>query len=109
MEVGIAAGTDGEETFEEGYGKASELAAQAVYMGTGAKGGWNGGKGPSWSVLKFFNSGKGETGANRAGKGQWSKTGSKKGGRGQEKGGKCETEFAGYVGRQDTLQQIAQR
>ena len=34
-EIGVAAGTDGE---EEGYGKASELAVQAVYNGTGAKG-----------------------------------------------------------------------
>ena len=48
----MAAGTDGEATFEEGYGKASELAVQAMYNGTGAKGGWNGGKGPSWSVQK---------------------------------------------------------
>ena len=30
MEIGMAAGTDGEEVFEEGYGKASELAVQAV-------------------------------------------------------------------------------
>ena len=60
------------------YGKASELAEQAVYKGTGGKGGWNGGKGPSWSVQKYFNSGKGEKGANRAGKGRRSKTGGRK-------------------------------
>ena len=45
MEIGMAAGTDGEEAFEEG--KTSEIAVQAVYKGTGAKGGWSGGKGPS--------------------------------------------------------------
>ena len=39
MEIGRTAGTDGEEAFEEGYGKTSEFAAQAVYKGTGAKGG----------------------------------------------------------------------
>ena len=72
VEIGMAAGTDGEETFEEGHGKASEIAVQAMYKGTGAKGGWSGGNGTSWSVQKHFNSGKGEKGANRAGKGQWS-------------------------------------
>ena len=46
MEIGMAAGADGEEAFEEGYGRTSELAVQAVYKGTGAKGGWNGGQGP---------------------------------------------------------------
>ena len=40
MEIGMAAGADGEETFEEEYGRTSELAVQAVYKGTGAKGGW---------------------------------------------------------------------
>ena len=55
----MAAGTDGEEAFEEGYGKASELAVQAAHKGTGAKGGWSGGEAPSWSVQKHFNSGKG--------------------------------------------------
>ena len=68
----MAAGTDGEETLEEVYGKTSELAVQAVYKGTGAKGGWSGGKGPSWSMQKYFNSGMVEQGGNRAGKGQWS-------------------------------------
>ena len=59
-----------------------------VYKGTLAKGGWSGGMGPSWSVQMYFNSGKGEKGPNRAGEGLWSKTGGKKGGKGQEKGGK---------------------
>ena len=45
MEIGMAAGTDREEAFEEGYGKPSELAVQAVCKGTETKGGWNGGKG----------------------------------------------------------------
>ena len=35
----MAAGTDGEETFGEGYGRPSELAVQAVYKVTG---GWRG-------------------------------------------------------------------
>ena len=79
IEIGMAAGTDGEDASEDGYGKASELAVQAGYKGR---------------VQKYFNSGKGENGANRAGKGQWSKTGGKKG----------ET-----VGRQYTLRHIAPR
>ena len=41
LEIGMAAGIDGEEAFEEGCGKASALAVQAVYKGTGAKGGRN--------------------------------------------------------------------
>ena len=87
MEIGTAAGTDGEETSEEGYGRTSEHAVQAVYKGTGGKGGRKEGS-PSWSVQKYFNSGKGEKGTNPAGKGHLSKTGGKKGGKGQEKGGK---------------------
>ena len=59
----MATGTDGEEAFEEGYGETSELAVQAMYKGAGAKRGWNGEKGPSWSVQKNINSGKGEKGA----------------------------------------------
>ena len=31
MEIGMAAGTNGEEAFEERYGKTSELAVQAVF------------------------------------------------------------------------------
>ena len=60
---------------------------QVVCKGTGAKGGWGGGNGPSWSVQKYFSSGKSEKGAKRTRKGQWSKTGGKKGGKGQETGG----------------------
>ena len=41
VEIGMAAGTEDEEAFEEGCGKTSEFAVQAVYKGTGAKGGWN--------------------------------------------------------------------
>ena len=50
MDIGMAAGTDGEEAFEELCGKISDLAVQAVYKGAGAKGGWSGGKGPSCSA-----------------------------------------------------------
>ena len=88
----MAAGTDGQEACEEGHGKTSELVVQEP------KGGWSGGKGPSWIVQKYFNSGKGGQGANRAGKGQWSKTGCKKGGTGQEKGGKGDTIVCWYCG-----------
>ena len=35
---------------KKGMEKTSELAAQAVYKGTGVKGGWNGGMGPNWSL-----------------------------------------------------------
>ena len=42
-------------------------------------------------MQKYFNSGKGEKGANRAGKGQWSKTRGKKGGKGQGTDGKGDT------------------
>ena len=89
MDIGMAAGTDGEETFEEGYGKASELAVQAVSEGTGGKGGWNGGKSPSWSVQKYFSSGKVEKGANRAKKGR-------------RKVAKATPQFAGAVGNLST-------
>ena len=92
LEVGMAAGTDGEEAFEEGYGKSSELAVQTVYKGIEFKGGWNGGKGPSWRVQKDFNSGRQER-RKRAG----------------EKVAKVTTEFAGAVGKQDTLRQTAPR
>ena len=95
MQIGMAAGTDSEEAFEEEYGKTSGLALQAVYKGTGARGGWNGGHCPSWSVQKYFNSGKGEKGANRAGKGKRSKTGGKKG---KREVAKVTSEFAGVVG-----------
>ena len=61
--------------------------------------------GVSWSLEKYFNSGMGETGANRAGKGQWSKNGGK-----EEKGKRKVTpEYAGAVGKHETLRQIAPR
>ena len=47
-----------------------------------------------------LNSGKGEKGANRVGKGQWSKTGGKKGGKGQEKGGKGDISLLDLWGKQ---------
>ena len=86
METGMAARSGGEEAFEEGYGKPSEFTVQAVYKGTGAKGGWNGGKGPNLECTeKLQQLARVNKGANRAGKGQWSKTRGKKGGKGQEK------------------------
>ena len=85
-EIGMAAGTDGEETFEEGCGRTSELALQAVYKGTGGKGGRNGEKGPSWSVQKHFHSGKGEKGANRAGQGHGPRPEARKEEKGKRKG-----------------------
>ena len=99
-EIGMAAGADGEEAFEEGYGKTSGLAVQAVYKGTGGKGGWNGGKGPSWSVQKYFNSGKGEKRSESCWKGTVvQNTGGKKGGKGQEKGGKGDTRVCWSCGK----------
>ena len=50
----MAAGNDGEEAFEEEYGKVAELAVQAKYKGTGGKGGWNGGKGHSWECAEIL-------------------------------------------------------
>ena len=89
--------------------KTSDLAVQAVYKGTG-KGGWNAGKGPSWSVQKYFNSGKGEKGANRAGKGQWSKTPeARKEEQGKREVARLTPEFPGAVGNLDTSRRIASR
>ena len=111
QDIGMAAGTDAEEAFEEGYGKASELAVQAACKGTGAKGGWNRRRGSSWSVQKYFNSGKSGKGANHAGKRQWSKTGGKKDGTGQEKGGKGDTSVWTHCGKlhQGELEQESER
>ena len=73
----MVAGTDGEEAFEEGCGRAPELAVHAVYKGTGAKSG---------SVQKYFNSGvKRERIVLERDK--LPKIGGKKGRKGQEKGG----------------------
>ena len=109
LEIGMAAGTDGEEALEEGYGKTSALAVQGVYKGTGTKGGWSGGTGPSWSVQKYFNGGKGEKGTNRAGKGQWSETGARKEEKGKRKVAKVTSEFAGAGRKQNVLRQTAPR
>ena len=48
----MAAGQMARKHSNIGYGTASDLAVQAVYKETGAKGGWSGGKGPSWGVPK---------------------------------------------------------
>ena len=86
--------------------KTSELAVQTVHKGTGAKGGWSAGKGPRWSVHKLLQQWNGwEKGGDRAGKGQWSKTGGKKGGKGKGKVAKVTPKFAGAAGKQDTLRQ----
>ena len=66
-------------------------------------------KGSQLERQKHFNVEKGEKGAKRAGKGQWSKTGGRKGETGQEKGAKVTPEFAGAVGKQDTLRWTAPR
>ena len=104
VEIGMTAGTDGEEACEGWYRKASQLAVQAAYRGTGAKGGWNGGKGPSWSEQKYSNSGKGEKGANRAGKVTVvPRPEARKEEKGKRKVAKVRPEFAGAVGKQHTL------
>ena len=96
MEMGMAAGTD-----EEGYGKTSELAVQAVCKGIGAKGGWNEVKErvPTGVYRNTSTAAKGEKGANRGGKEQWSQTGGKKGGKGQEKGGKGDSRVCWNCGK----------
>ena len=58
--------------------------------------------GPRWSVQKYFNSGKGEKGANRAGNWQWSTTGGKKGGKGRRKVAKVTSEFGWSCGKNRT-------
>ena len=92
--------TDGEEAFEERYGQASELAVQAVYKGTGAKGGWNGGKGPCWSVQKYFNSGKDEKKKRIALKrGSGPEPEARQEEKGKRKAAKVTPEFAGAEGK----------
>ena len=64
MEVGMAAKEDGESASQEGDQRIVDFALQAVYKGTG-KGKWSFGMGQSWNEI-----------------------GGKKGGKGQDKGGK---------------------
>ena len=80
--------------------RGGELAVQAVYKGTGAKGGWNGGKDPSWSVQKYFNSGKDEKKERNvlkrdSGPGPEARQEEK----GKRKAAKVTPEFAGAVGK----------
>ena len=65
---------------EEGYRIESELAVQAGYKGAGAKGGWNGAKAPVGAYRGTSTEAEVQKGANRAGKGQWSRMGGQKGG-----------------------------
>ena len=59
----------GRKRSKKGTEKHLNSPVQAVCKGTGAKGGWSGGKGPSLSLQKNFNSRKGDKRANRAGQG----------------------------------------
>ena len=100
VEIGVAAGTDGEEAFEEGYGKTSRLAVQAVKREQEPKVDGVEERVPTTGVCRNTSTAaKGEKGANRAGKGQWSKTVGKTGGKGQEKGGKGDTRVCWSCGK----------
>ena len=99
----MAAVNDGEDAFGEGNGKTSELAVQAVYKGTAAQGGWNGGKGPVGT----------STAARRKRerialeRDSCSKQVARKEEKGKRKVAKVTPEFGGALGKQDTLRQIA--
>ena len=88
MEIGMTAGTDGEEACEGGYMKASQLAVQAVWEPKVD------GMEDRVRVGAYRNT---STAAKvrreriELERGQWSETGGKKGGKGQEKGDKGET------------------
>ena len=79
-EFDITAGTDGEGTLEEGFGKHLNLQCKQCTRAQEAKR-------------------QGEEGANRAGKGQWSRTRGKNGGKRQEKGGKSDTRVCWSCGK----------
>ena len=79
MEIGMATKEEGEYASQEGDQRIVDLALQAVYKGTG-KGKWGFGKGQGWN----------EKGSKGGGKNSWQKNSGRKGGKGQEKGGKGE-------------------
>ena len=80
MEIGMATKEDGENTSQEGDQRIMDLALQAVYKGTG-EGKCGFGKGQGWN----------EKVSKGGGKNSWQKGSGRKGGKGQEKGGKGET------------------
>ena len=85
MEIGMTAKEDGESASQVGDRRIMDLALQAVYKGTG-KGKWGFSKGANWKDEKG-----GEGGKDR-GKKSWQKGSGKKGGKGQEKGGKGDSQ-----------------
>ena len=88
---GMGAGIDGEEALKKGLEKPLNCKQctreqEPIVNGTG-----RGGEGVPTGVYGHIDSEWDEKGTNRAGNGQWSKTGGKKGGKVQEKGGKGDT------------------
>ena len=79
----MAAKEDGENASQEGEQRIIDLALQAVYKGTG-KGKWGFSKGQNWNE-------RGGKGGKDGRRNPWQKGSGKKGGKGQEKGGKGET------------------
>ena len=82
--IGIAAGTDGEESIRKMVRKSIRTRSAGSEQEPKVDGTED--RVPAGANRSTSNSGKAEKGANRVGKGQWSKTGGKKGGKGQEKG-----------------------
>ena len=110
MEIGMAPGTDGEEAFDEGYGKTSELAVQAVDKGTGGKGWMERRKGSQLEcteILQQWQKGKEERIVLERDSGPRPEV--RKEEQGKRKVAKATPEFAGAEGKQDTLRQIASK
>ena len=98
-----------QEAFEQGFGKASELAEQAGYKGAGAKGGWNGGKAPVGAYRGT--STEAEVKKERIVL-EWDcgpRPEARKEEQNKRKVAKVTSEFPGTVGKQDTLWQTAPR
>ena len=102
VESGVAAETDGEETFEEGYGKHLNYLCQQCTREQGPKVDGTEERVPVEVYRDLEAAAKVKKRADRAGKGQWSKTGGKKGGKGQEKGGKGDTRVCWICGENRT-------
>ena len=95
---------------KKGTEKYLNLQCKAVYKGTGGKGGWNGGQGPSWSVQKYFNSGMGEKKERIVLERDSGPTlEARKVEKVKRKVAKVRPEFAGAVGKQAALLQITPR
>ena len=110
MEIGMAAGTDGEEAFEEGHGKATELAVQASVQGHRRQRWMEWWKGPNGAYRNTSTAAR----VKKRSESCWkSNSRPRPEARKEEKGNrnvaKVTPEFAGAVGKPDTLRQIAPR